>query len=100
MFGYGLFPDAVLNTAEQDINKFESAGAASGPGPGTSQRSSWRGNFRYKPYDKCDHQRGSQQSEQDQQQPWRQFSRNKNRGRGRGRGNPRFSKSRGLKQYK
>ena len=34
MFGYGLFPDSVLNTAEQDINKYESAGVAPGPGPG------------------------------------------------------------------
>ena len=99
MFGYGLFPDTVLNTAEQDINKYESAGVAPGPGPGASQRSNWRGNFRYKPYDKRGHQRGSQQHEQEQQ-PWRQFSRSANRGRGRGRGNPRFSKSRGLKTYK
>ena len=99
MFGYGLFPDSVLNTVEQDINKYESAGVAPGPGPGASQRSTWRGNFRYKPYDKRVHQRGSQQSEQEQQ-PWRQFSRSANRGRGRGRGNPRFSKSRGLKTYK
>ena len=81
MFGYGLFPDAVLNTAEQDINKYESAGVAPGPGPGASQHSTWRGNFRYKPYDKRGHQRGSQQSEQEQQ-PWRQFSRSANRGRG------------------
>ena len=99
MFGYGLFPDAVLNTAEQDINKYESVGVAPGPGLGASQRSNWRGNFRYKPYDKRGHQRGSQQYEQEQQ-PWRQFSRSANRGRGRGRGNPRFSKSRGLKTYK
>ena len=36
MFGYGLFPDSVLNTAEQDINKYESAGVAPGSGPGAS----------------------------------------------------------------
>ena len=36
MFGYGLLPDAVLNTAEQDINKFKSAGVAPGPGPDAS----------------------------------------------------------------
>ena len=34
MFGYGLFPDSVLNTAEQDITKHESSGVAPGPGPG------------------------------------------------------------------
>ena len=77
MFGYGLFPDAVLNTAEQDINKYKSAGVGPGPGPGASQRSNWRGNFRYKPYDKRGHQRGSQQHEQEQQ-PWGQFSRSAN----------------------
>ena len=57
MFGYGLFPDSVLNTAEQDINKHESAGVAPGPGPRTPQRSNWRGNFRYRPYDKRDSHR-------------------------------------------
>ena len=31
MFGYGLFPDSVLNTPEQDINKHKSAGVAQGP---------------------------------------------------------------------
>ena len=50
LFGHGLFPDSVLATAEQDINKHESAGVAPGPGPGTSQRSSWRGSARYRPY--------------------------------------------------
>ena len=59
MFGYGLFPDSVLNTAEQDINKYESAGVAPGPGPGASQRSTWRGNYRCRPYDKQETQRGS-----------------------------------------
>ena len=51
MFGHGLFPDSVLATAEQDITKYESAGAAPGPGPGASQHSSWRGNYRFKPYE-------------------------------------------------
>ena len=37
LFGYGIFPDSMLCAAEQDINKFESAGAAPGSGPGTSQ---------------------------------------------------------------
>ena len=75
MFGYGLFPDSVINTAEQDINKYESAGVAPGPGPGASQRSTWRGTYRCRPYDKQETQRGSRQSEQDQ--PWRQFSRSR-----------------------
>ena len=57
MFGYGLFPDSVLNTTEQDINRHESAGVAPGPGSGASQRSNWRGNFRYQPYDKRDSHR-------------------------------------------
>ena len=100
MFGHGLFPDSVLATAEQDITKYESGGAAPGPGPGASQRSSWRGNFRFKPYDRRDSHQGSSHSDQGHQ-PWRQFSRNRNRGRGRGRGsNPRFSKARGNKPYK
>ena len=51
MFGHGLFPDSVLATTEQDITKYESAGAAPGPGPGTLQLSSWRGNYRFKPYE-------------------------------------------------
>ena len=50
MFGHGLFPDSVLATAEQDITKHKSAGVAPGPGPGTSQHSSWRGSARYRPY--------------------------------------------------
>ena len=36
VFVYGLFPDSVLCTAEQDITKFESAGVAPVPGPGAS----------------------------------------------------------------
>ena len=50
MFGYGLFPDSVLNTAKQDINTHKSAGVAPGPCLGAYQRSNWRGNFRYRPY--------------------------------------------------
>ena len=97
MFGYGLFPDSVLNTAEQDINKHKSAGVAPGPGPGASQCSKWRGSFGYRPYERRDTHRSSGQTEQDLQ-PWHQFSRNRSRGWGRGRAsNPRFSKSRGLK---
>ena len=37
VFGYGLLPDSVLCTAEQDITKFESAGVAPGSGLGASQ---------------------------------------------------------------
>ena len=97
MFGYGLFPNSVINTAEQDINKYELAGFAPEPGPGASQRSTWRGTYRFRPYGKHKTQRGSRQSEQDQ--PWHQFSRSRGRGRGRGRANPRprFSKARSLK---
>ena len=85
MFVHGLFPDSVLATAEQDITKYESAGAAPGPGPGASQHSSWRGNYRFKPYERRDSHQGSGHSDQGHQ-PWRQFSRNRSRGRGRGRG--------------
>ena len=99
MFGYGLFPGSVLNTAEQDINKHESAGVAPGPGLGASQRSNWRGNFRYRPYGKRDSHRRTEPFEQEQQ-PWRQFSRNRGRGRARGRASSRFSKARGFKPYK
>ena len=99
MFGYGLFPDSVLNAAEQDINKHDAAGAAPGPNPGASQHSNWRGNFRYRPYERRDNQRRSGSTEEEQQ-PWRQFSRNRGRGHARGRANPCFSKARGLKSYK
>ena len=54
MFGHGLFPDAVLATAEQDITKYESSGAAPGPGPGASQHSRWRGSYGFKPYERKD----------------------------------------------
>ena len=92
MFGLGLFPDSVLAT--------DSAGVAPGPGPGASQRSSWRGSARYRPYERQDSRQASAQEDQNQQ-PWRQFSRNRNRGRGRGRGaNPHFSKARGNKSFK
>ena len=90
MFGHGLFPDSVLATAEQDITKHESAGVAPGPSPGASQRSSWRGSARYRPYERRESQQSSGQGVQGQQ-PWHQFSRNRSRGHGRGRGvNPGF----------
>ena len=82
MFGYGLFPDAVIATAEQDIIKHEASGTALSSGPGVSQQSSWRTANRYRPYDRRDHRPTGGAQEQ---QPWRQFSGHRNRGRGRGR---------------
>ena len=93
LFGYAVFPDAAINTAKQDISKFEAAGVA-------PQHTTWCGSHRYRPYE---HQesRTSASNDQSAQQPWRQFSRNCSRGRGRGRGsNPRFSETRPFKQYK
>ena len=43
LFHGGLFPDAVLATAEQDITKFGSASAAQGPGPGAHQYATKKG---------------------------------------------------------
>ena len=103
MFGYALFPDAAIMTAEQDIHKAESSSIAQGPGPGAPQHTNWRGAHRYKPYDRRDRKpsSSSEQTSQSQQQPWRQFSRNRSRGRGRGRGsNPRFSKAQSYKHFK
>ena len=94
LFGYGLFPDAAIMTAEQDITTYEASSAAQRPGPGASQHTAWKGPHRYKPYDRKDRKHASSSDQTaPQQQPWRQFSRNRPRGRGRGRGsNPRFSK--------
>ena len=104
LFGYGLFPDAAIVTAEQDITKYEASSVAQGPGQGASQHTAWKGAQRFKPYDRKDRKHTSssdQAHQQQQQQPWRQFSRNRFRGRGHGRGsNPRFSKSQSFKQYK
>ena len=107
LFGYGLFLDAAIMTAEQDITKYEASSVAQGPGSGASQHTAWKGPHRYKPYDRKDRKHASSsdqtapQQQQQQQRPWRQFSRNRPRGRGRGRGsNPRFSKSQAFKQYK
>ena len=99
LFGHGLFPDAVIRTAEQDIASHHSSGSVPRPGPGAAQQTGWRSSHRYRPYDSRD-SRNTGTGDQDRQ-AWRQFSRNRGRGRGRGRGaNPRFSKSRGYKQYK
>ena len=99
LFGHGLFPDAVIRTAEQDIASHHSSGSVPRPGPGAAQQTGWRSSHRYRPYDNRD-SRNTGTGDQDRQ-AWRQFSRNRGRGRGRGRGsNPRFSKSRGYKQFK
>ena len=102
MFGYALFPDTAIMTAEQDIQKSESSSVAQGPGQGDHQHTSWRGSHRYKPYDPRDRRpAASEQPSQSQQQPWRQFIRHRPRGCGRGRGsNPRFSKTQSFKQSK
>ena len=73
LFGYALFPDAAIMTAEQDIQKAESSSVAQGPGPGALQHTSWRGSHRYKPYDRWDRRpsASSEQASQAQQQPWR-----------------------------
>ena len=99
LFGHGLFPDAVIRTAEQDIASHHSSGSVPRPGPGAAQQTGWRSSHRYRPYESRE-SRNTGTGDQDRQ-AWRQLSRNRGQGRGRGRGaNPRFSKSRGYKQYK
>ena len=103
LFGYGLFPDAAIMTAEQDIQKFETSSVAQRPGPGAAQHTNWKSSQRFKPYDRKDRKpaSASDQSTQQQSQPWRQFGRSRPRGRGRGQGsNPRFSKGQSFKPYK
>ena len=93
LFGYGLFPDAVIRTAEEDTAKHESAGPAPRPGPGALQQAGWRSAHRHQPYERKE-QRSSNTGEREQQ-PWRQFGHPKGQGRSRGRGsNPHFSRSR------
>ena len=73
------------------------------PVVGASQHTSWRGSHRYRPYDRQDRKpiASYKQASQQQNQPWRQFSRSRSRGRGRGHGsNPRFSKVQAYKPYK
>ena len=72
MFGYGLFLDAAIMSAEQDIQQHETSSVAQGPGPGTSQHTSWRGSHRYRPYDHKDRKptASSEQASQQQNQPW------------------------------
>ena len=103
LFRYGLFPDAAIVTAKQDIQKHEASSVAQGPGPGAPQHISWRGSHRYRPYECWDKitSATSDQTSQQQQQPWRQFSRSRSRGRGHGWGSyPHFSKSHQYKLYK
>ena len=54
LFGYRLFPDAAIVTAEQDIQKHETSSVAQGPGPGAPKHTSWRGSHRYRPCERRD----------------------------------------------
>ena len=86
LFGYALFPDAAIMTAELDIQKYKASSVAQKPGPGASQHTSWKGSHRYKPYNRKDRKpaAASDPSTQQQQQPWRQFGRSRPRGRRQG----------------
>ena len=64
MFGYGLFPDVVIATAEQDIIKHEAVGTALRPGPGASQQSGWRTANIYRSYDRKDNRSAGTEQEQ------------------------------------
>ena len=75
LFDYGLFLDDITCMAEQDITKFEASNAA----PGASQRTGWRAQHKYQPYERCEH-KGNIQT--DQHQPWRQFATGQGRSRG------------------
>ena len=71
MFGYGLFPDVAIMSAEQDIQKHETSNVAhnaQGPGPGASQHTSWRGSHRYRPYDRKDRKPTASSEQASQQQ--------------------------------
>ena len=72
LFGYGLFPDAAIMIAEQDIQKFETSSVAQRPGPGAAQHTNWKSSQRYKPYDCKDRKPAStsDQATQQQSQPW------------------------------
>ena len=54
LFGYGLFPDVAIVSAEQDIQKHETSSVAQRPGPGAPQHTSWGGTHRYRPYERRD----------------------------------------------
>ena len=68
LFGYGLFPDAAIVTAEQDTHKHESSSVAQGPGPGAPQHTSWRGSHRYQPYERRDKKTSASSDQTSQQQ--------------------------------
>ena len=98
LFNYGLFPDDLICIAEQDITKSETTSAAPRPGPGAMQRTGWRNQNRFQPYDRRNSRNAASA---EPTQPWRQFARVRGRSRGRGRSsNRRFSRSRGFKQQK
>ena len=83
LFGYGLFPDAAIVSAEQDIQKHETSSVAQRPGPGVPQHTNWRGSHRFRPYERRDKKTSSSADHSSQQQqPWTQFSRSRSRGRG------------------
>ena len=52
LFGYGLFPDAAIVTAERDIQKHETSSVAQGPSPGAPPHTNWRGSHRFRPYER------------------------------------------------
>ena len=72
LFSYGLFPDAAIMRAEQDVQKHEASSGTQRPGPGASQSSSWRGAHRYRTYDHKDRKSSaaSTDNSSQQQQPW------------------------------
>ena len=67
-FGYGLFPDAAIMTAEQDIQKHEASSGTQRPGPGASQSTCWRGAHRYRPYDSKDRKSSAASTDNSSQQ--------------------------------
>ena len=69
LFDYGLFPDAVIRTAEQDITNFETTSRAQ-TRSSASQQSGWRSSHIYQPYNKKDN--SSAGSGDQEQQPRRQ----------------------------
>ena len=71
LFGQGLFPDAVIRTAEQDIASYQTSGPVPRPGPGAGQQAGWRSSHRYRTYER-EENRSSGTGDQEHQ-PWRQF---------------------------
>ena len=52
LFGHGLFPDAIIRTAEQDIASHHSSISVPRPGPGAAPQTGWRSSHRYRPYER------------------------------------------------